>query len=103
MNPILIELHWLKFHGRIILKNFLLTYGTVYNTAPEYLSELIGVNLKSTTIRTRAFFDPCLICVLPISKIYANSFVERSFMYAATTLWNDLDLDIRLLSFDDIK
>ena len=30
----------------------------------------------------------------------ANSFFDRSFMYAAPTLWNALDLDIRLLPFD---
>ena len=40
---------------------------TVNNTAPEYLCDLIRLNVKSTTIRTRASFDPCLLCVLPIS------------------------------------
>ena len=65
--------------------------------APEYLSNLIRFNVKGTTIRTRASFDPCLLCVPPISKMYANSFFDRSFMYAVPTLWNALDLDIRLL------
>ena len=32
-----------------------------------------------------------------------NSFFDRSFMYAAPTLWNALDLDIRLLPFDAFK
>ena len=32
-----------------------------------------------------------------ISKTCANSFFDRSFVYAAPTLWNALDLDIRLL------
>ena len=39
-------------------------------------------------------FDPCLLCVPPISKMGANSFFDRSFMYAAPTPWNALDLDI---------
>ena len=59
--------------------------------------------LKSTTINTRASFNPCLLCVPPISKTCVNSFVDRSFVYAAPTLWNALDLDIRLLPFDAFK
>ena len=80
-----------------------MTHKAVNNTAPEYLCDLIRLNVKSTTIRTRASFDPCLLCVPPISKTCANSFFDRSFVYAAPTLWNALDLDIRLLSFDAFK
>ena len=42
-------------------------------------------------------------CVPPISKTCANSFFDRSFVYAAPTLWNALDLDIQLLPFDAFK
>ena len=45
----------------------------------------------------------CLLCVPPISKTCANLFFDRSFVYAAPTLWNALDLDIRLLPFDAFK
>ena len=41
--------------------------------------------------------------VPPINKTCANSFFDRSFVYAAPTLWNALDLDIRLLPFDAFK
>ena len=51
-------------------------------------------------IQNQASFDPCLLRVPPISKTCANSFFDRSFVYAAPTLWNVLDLDIRLLPFD---
>ena len=81
----------------------LLTHKAVNNTVPEYVSDLNRFNIKSTTIRTRASFDPCLLCVPIISKTCANSFFDRSFMYAAPTLWNALDLDIRLLPFDALK
>ena len=81
----------------------LFTHKAVNNTAPEYLCDLIRLNVKSTTIRTRASFDPCLLCVPPNSKTYANSYFDRSFVYAAPTLWNALDLDIRLLPFDAFK
>ena len=39
----------------------------------------------------------------PISKTCVNSFVDRSFVHAAPTLWNALDLDIRLLPFDTFQ
>ena len=80
-----------------------MTHKAVNNTAPEYLCDLIRLNVKSTTIRTRASFDHCLLCVPPISKTCANSFFDISFVYAAPTLWNALDLDIRLLPFYAFK
>ena len=55
---------------------------------------------KGTTIRARAFFDPCLLCDPTIIKRRANSFFYRSFVYVSPTLWNALDLDMRLLPFD---
>ena len=33
----------------------------------------------------------------------ANSFLDRSFVYVAPTLWIALDLDIRLFPFDTFK
>ena len=103
ISPILRELHWLKIEDRIIFKILLLTHKAASDTAPEYLWDLISFNVKSTTIRTRASFDPCLLCVPPISKTCANSFFDRSFVCAAPTLWNALDLDIVLLPFDTFK
>ena len=103
ITPVLRELHWLKIHDRIIFKILLLTHKAVNNTAPEYLCDLIRFKVKRTTIRTRASFDPCLLCVPPISKMYANSFFDQSFMFAAPTLWNAFDLDIRLFPFDAFK
>ena len=101
--PVLREFHWLRIHDRIIFKILLLTHNAVNNTAPEYLWDVIRLNVKSTTIRTRASFDPCLLCVPPISKTCTNSFFDISFVYAAPTWWNALDLDIRLLPFDTLK
>ena len=80
-----------------------LTHKAGNNTAPEYLRDLIRFNVNSTTIRTRASFDPCLLCVPPISKRCAYTFLDRSLVYAAPTLGTALDLDIRLLPFDAFK
>ena len=60
-------------------------------------------NDKGTTVRTLPSFDPCLLCVLPISKMCANSFFERSFVNATPTLRNAFDLESRLLPFDAFK
>ena len=65
ITPVLRELHCLKIHDIIIFKILLLTHKEVNNTAPEYLCDLIRLNFKGTTIRTRASFDPCLLCVSP--------------------------------------
>ena len=43
------------------------------------------------------------IQVLIVTLTVLHSFFDRSFMYAAPTLWNILDLDIRLLPFDAFK
>ena len=90
ITPVLRELHWLRIHDIIIFKILLLTHKAVNNTAPKYLCDLIRLNVKSTTICTLASFDPCLLCVPANSK-------------TAPTLWNALDLDIRLLPFDTFK
>ena len=57
------------------------------------MNDLIRLNVKSTTIRTRASFDPCLLCDPPFSITCANSFFDRSFVYDAPTLWNAIELD----------
>ena len=64
-----------------------LTHNAVNNTAPEAnLCDLISVDNNITTVRTRASFDPILLRIRSVSKMCANSFFERSFMYAALSL-----------------
>ena len=48
ITPVLRELHWLRIHDRIIFKILLLSHKAVNNTAPEYLCDLIRLNVKST-------------------------------------------------------
>ena len=99
ITPVLRELHWLRIHDRIIFKILLLTHKAVNNTAPEYVCDLIRLNVKST----RASFDPCFYVFPQLVKRCANLFFGRSFVYAAPILWNALDLDIRLLPFNAFK
>ena len=65
----------------------------------------IGRNRNFLTFKciiSRAYFEPCLLCVPLISKTCANSFFDRYFVYAAPALWNALDLDIRLLPLHNL-
>ena len=50
ITPFLIELHCLRIYDRIIFIILLLTHKAVNNTAPEYLCDLIRLNVKSMTI-----------------------------------------------------
>ena len=77
ITPILRELYWLRIHDRIIFKILLLTHKAVNNTAPDYLCDLIRLNVKSTTIRTCASFDPSLLCVPPISKMWIRTYLTN--------------------------
>ena len=54
-------------------------------------------------IRRQYYIILIVLCVPPISKTCANTFFDRSFVYAAPTFWNALDLDIRLLLFDAFR
>ena len=102
ITPVLRELHWLRINDRIIFKILILTHKAFNGSAPEYLCELITKH-NNVSVRTRRAEDCHLLNVPPISKSCANSFFERSFMYAAPTLWNNLSQDTRMLDFIQFK
>ena len=102
ITPVLRELHWLRINDRIIFKILILTHKAFSGSAPEYLCELITKH-NNVPVRTRLAEDCYLLNVPPISKFCANSFFERSFMYAAPTLWNNLSQDTRMLDLIQFK
>ena len=63
----------------------------------------IRVNLMRCLRNITARREIGQLNVPPISKSCANSFFERSFMYAAPTLWNNLSHDTRMLDFIQFK
>ena len=82
----------------------LLTHNAVNNTTTEYTSDLISVNDKIMNVQTLCIlYISVFLRVSSVSKNLDNSFLERSFLYAAPTLRNNLDLDIRVLPFDSIE
>ena len=95
ITSVLKDLHWLRINERIEFKMLILTHGAFYETGPMYLSERIKKHNSSNRTRYTS-----LLSILPISKMCANSYFERSFSYAAPFLWNRLDMSIRMLDFD---
>ena len=93
ITPVLMKLHWLKIQDRIIYKMLMLTYKSYYNMAPPYLSEFI--NKKESHVNIRLGTDHHQLIMPPISKDCSNTFLERSFIYAAPCGWNKLSEHIR--------
>ena len=63
-----------------------------------YLCELI--NKKESHVNTRLGTDHHQLIMPPISKDCSNTFLERSFIYAAPCEWNKLSEHIRTSNFD---
>ena len=75
----------------------MLTYKSYYNIAPFYLCEL---NNKKKNVNTRFGTDHHQLIMSPISKDCSNTFLRRSFIYAAPCEWNQLSEHIRTSNFD---
>ena len=54
----------------------LLTHKAVNNTAPTYLCDLIRLNVKSTTIRTRASFDVYYVFPQLVKRVLIHSLID---------------------------
>ena len=101
ITPVLRALHWLRINDRINFKILILTHKAFNGSAPEYLCDLI--TKQNVSVHTRRAEDCYILSLPPISKSCANSFFERSFMYAALTLRNKISQDMKLLDFVRFK
>ena len=79
-------------------KIFMLTYKSYYYIAPTYVCELIS--RRESSVNTRLGADHHQLSMPPISKDCSNTFLERSFIYAAPCEWNKLSEYIRTNNFD---
>ena len=86
--PVKNKIHWLKIQDRITYEIFMLTYKSYYNIVLTYLCELISRRERS--VNTRLGADHQQPIMPPISKDCSNTFLERSFIYAAPCEWNKL-------------
>ena len=90
--------HLLKIQDRITYKILMLTYKSYYNIAPTCLCELIS--RKESSVNTQLGADHRQLIMPPISKDCSNTFLERSFIYAALCEWNKLSEHIRTSNVD---
>ena len=91
ITPLLMELHWLPVRQRIAFKLLLITYKSLNQMAPIYLSDLIFIaqagryNLRSS--------NRGLLLAHPRIRS-KKTLTDRSFMLAAPNLWNKLPAEI---------
>ena len=101
ITPVLKSLHLLKIQDIITYKILMFTYKSFYNIAPTYLCELISG--RESSVNTRLGSDQHQLIMPPISKDCSNTFLERSFIYAAPCEWNKLSECIRTSTFDSFN
>ena len=101
ITPVLKSLHWIKIQDRITYTILMLTYKSYYNIAPTYLCELIS--RRESSVNTRLGSDQHQLIMPPISNDCSNTFLDRSFIYAAPCEWNKLSECIRTSSFDSFR
>ena len=88
ITPVLIQLHWLPVHFRILFKVLLLVYKALNGMAPLYITELLSHRTCSRSLRSTA---------LAVPKSRLKTYGDRAFSVAAPKLWNELPLDLRSL------
>ena len=101
ITPVLKQLHWLKVRERIRYKILILTHKAFYANAPPYLCSLVVK--RESVVSTRSSQDGYLLCKPPISRDCSNTFLERSFLYAAPHEWNSLEKSVRISEFNAFK
>jgi hypothetical protein len=90
ITPILRSLHWLPVKQRTVYKILLLAYKTQHNLAPQYLMDLISSYKPQRTLRSSS--QGLLVMPFRPKTIFYG---DRSFAYAAPTLWNQLPQHVR--------
>ena len=89
ITPILAELHWLPVEFRSQYKILVYTYSSLHGIAPDYLKNLVTVQEQHRSLRS----EGNLRLILP--RVRTKTYGERSFNFAAASLWNNLPLHIR--------
>ena len=89
VTPLLIQLHWLPVAYRIQFKVLLLTYKSLHNNTPTYLSDLLESYTPARSLRSST------AGLLHVPKANLSTLGERAFSYIAPKLWNSLPDYIR--------
>ena len=84
ITPILTELHWLPLEFRIQYKLAVLAFRHFEGTLPPYLSTVLHIYQPPRVLRSSSEK------LLKIPRVNLKSAGERSFHFAAPTVWNSL-------------
>ena len=89
-TPLLHSLHWLPISSRINYKITTLSYTSLFNSGPVYLSELLHVYTPNRTLRSANDTR-----TLTIPSFRTKTFGYRRFSYQGPNHWNSLPFYIR--------
>ena len=88
ITPVLHILHWLSINQRIVFKIMTLTFKSLHDLVPQYLTELVTPYRSKRSLRS-AKKD------LNLPKMSLKRYGYRSFQYAAPALWNNFPESIK--------
>ena len=91
ITPLLLVLHWLPVKFRICLKIAEISFKTIHNMGPAFLSNLINIK-QCSRYNLRSFMG--VILQDPTAK-FKCTLGDRSFTAAAPKIWNGLPDYIR--------
>ena len=89
VSPLLHSLHWLSVSNRISYKISSITYSSLYDNGPAYLSNLLTTYTPTRQLRSS---DDNRRLVVPRCRTLQG---EKSFSFQAPSKWNDLPLRLR--------
>jgi len=92
ITPVLKQLHWLPVEQRVIFKILIQTHKCIYTSCPSYLSNILPT--RTSTRMTRYSIAPSLA----ITHRSCVTLGGRSFTSAASSLWNNLPVNLRSLA-----
>ncbi len=93
--------HILPIEQRILFKVCLLTHKAVHGLSPDYIKELVDVEVSSDMVTCTRSKTPGDCFLLKIPKMSKNKFDARRFSNYAPTAWNSLPLRLRCLKDTD--
>ena len=96
ITPALQSLHWLPIKQRIEYKILLFVYKALHGLAPSYIQDLVQVYEPARSLRSGCQRK------LRVPITHLSSFGDRSFAYAAPTLWNHLPSHVQQAESLDI-
>lgn len=96
ITPVLIELHWLPVKFRCEYKLLVYVFKSLHGIAPVYLQDLLTVYKPTRSLRSENSMR------IQTPRVKTKLYGVRRFDKAASTLWNNLPGDLRVLDSVDI-